>query len=156
MEAASGWWPRPGVRCHPQRHRGTSTCGLDAKLRFRSPCFRNRRDPLNHESDFGTASSARAAHPLPYFLMIAFRAMNTDVTVLAPEASTASEAHIAEQVQQVFAESERIFSRFQANSELSRLNQAGGPVTVSANCNAAFTVGYATPRRASEKLTSHW
>jgi thiamine biosynthesis lipoprotein ApbE len=88
--------------------------------------------------------------------MIAFRAMNTDVTVLAPEASTASEAHIAEQVQQVFAESERIFSRFQANSELSRLNQAGGPVTVSANCNAAFTVGYATPRRASEKLTSHW
>jgi thiamine biosynthesis lipoprotein len=64
--------------------------------------------------------------------------MNTDVTVLAPRADATSEALLAKQVAQVFAESEQIFSRFQLTSELSRLNHAGGPVTVSPALFAAF------------------
>lgn len=63
--------------------------------------------------------------------MPVFRAMNTDVTVLAPGAEPASEAEFANAVQRVFAEAERTFSRFEPGSELSRLNQASGPTIVS-------------------------
>lgn len=56
--------------------------------------------------------------------MFAFRAMGTDVAVTA-DASLG--AHIAE----IFARGERRFSRFLAESELSQLNRAHGPVVVS-------------------------
>ncbi len=60
-----------------------------------------------------------------------FRAMNTDVAVAAPSLDEAGEMRLAERVAALFAERERRFSRFRADSELSRLNRAAGPVAVS-------------------------
>ncbi|MEZ4446339.1 MAG: FAD:protein FMN transferase [Polyangiaceae bacterium] len=59
--------------------------------------------------------------------MQAFRAMNTDVQVIAP----ADEAAIAAEVAATFADAERRFSRFRADSELSGLNRSEGPFLAS-------------------------
>jgi thiamine biosynthesis lipoprotein len=64
--------------------------------------------------------------------MLTFRAMNTDVTVAAPRLSPADEQAVARRVAAVFTASERRYSRFRPDSELSRVNRATGPVTVSA------------------------
>lgn len=63
--------------------------------------------------------------------MRTFRAMNTDVAVVAPTLDDAAEQQLADQVASVFAETERRFSRFCDDSELGRLNRASGPITVS-------------------------
>lgn len=67
--------------------------------------------------------------------MQTFRAMNTDVAVIA---RTADEAVVAAAVARVFADAEQRFSRFRADSELSRLNRATEPVTVSEPMFAAL------------------
>jgi len=63
--------------------------------------------------------------------MRTFRAMTTDVSVVAPTLDDAAEHQLAEQVACLFAETERRFSRFCDDSELGRLNRAAGPITVS-------------------------
>lgn len=63
--------------------------------------------------------------------MWTFRAMNTDVAVAAPELSDGAEHDLALAVEQLFRDTERRFSRFLPDSELSQLNRADGPVTVS-------------------------
>jgi thiamine biosynthesis lipoprotein len=70
--------------------------------------------------------------------MASFRAMNTDVSVLAPTLSPVSEAQLTARVEQVFAQAERTFSRFRSDSELTRLNHAGGPLVVSPTLFAAL------------------
>jgi FAD:protein FMN transferase len=60
--------------------------------------------------------------------MWTFRAMNTDVTVIAG----GNEACVADDVARVFADAEHRFSRFREDSELSRLNRSTGPIAVSA------------------------
>jgi FAD:protein FMN transferase len=60
--------------------------------------------------------------------MVAFRAMNTDVTVITGDDD---EASIAGAVAHVFEDAERRFSRFRDDSELSRLNRAREPMVVS-------------------------
>lgn len=64
--------------------------------------------------------------------MWTFRAMGTEVTVAAPELAAADEQHLATRVAELFADTERRFSRFRSDSELSVLNAARGSVTVSA------------------------
>ncbi|MFO0614262.1 MAG: FAD:protein FMN transferase [Polyangiaceae bacterium] len=59
--------------------------------------------------------------------MHAFRAMNTDVTVIA----SGDERAIAIDVADTFLEAERRFSRFLPTSELSALNRAEGPFAAS-------------------------
>ncbi len=59
--------------------------------------------------------------------MFTFRSMNTDVAVTA----SGDERAIARRVEATFAESERRFSRFREDSELSALNRADGPLVVS-------------------------
>ena len=59
--------------------------------------------------------------------MRTFRAMNTDVTVITRR----DESRVAAAVEHVFAEAERRFSRFRADSELSRINRADEPIAVS-------------------------
>ena len=63
--------------------------------------------------------------------MPTFRAMNTDVTVLVPGAEPANEVDLAGAVERIFGDAERIFSRFEPASELSRLNAGGRPTLVS-------------------------
>lgn len=63
--------------------------------------------------------------------MRTFRAMTTDVVVAAPALDDAAEHALAERIAAVFADTERRFSRFRPDSELSRLNRATGAVTVS-------------------------
>ena len=65
-----------------------------------------------------------------------FRAMNTDVAVIA---DATDEAGVARAVARVFADAEQRFSRFRDDSELSRLNRATEPVAVSAQMFAALT-----------------
>lgn len=77
--------------------------------------------------------------------MLAFRAMNTDVTV---SATGADEEAVAALVARTFAEAERRFSRFLPDSELARLNRARGPVTVSPPMFAALVRA-----RAYQRLT---
>jgi thiamine biosynthesis lipoprotein len=60
--------------------------------------------------------------------MMRFRAMNTDVAVIA----SADEPRVAGAVAQIFADAERRFSRFRDDSELTRLNRAREPIVVSA------------------------
>lgn len=60
--------------------------------------------------------------------MRTFRAMNTDVTVVAG----AREVAVAERVLRIFEAAEQRFSRFLEDSELSRLNRARGPFRASA------------------------
>ncbi|MBS1122589.1 MAG: ApbE family lipoprotein [Deltaproteobacteria bacterium] len=63
--------------------------------------------------------------------MFAFRAMNTDVAIAAPTLDPAAEQRLAQQAARLFADTERRFSRFVADSELGRLNRATGSVVVS-------------------------
>lgn len=63
--------------------------------------------------------------------MHAFHAMGTEVTVGAPELSLAEEAVLAERVASLFEAREQRFSRFRADSELSRLLASEGPTVVS-------------------------
>jgi thiamine biosynthesis lipoprotein len=65
-------------------------------------------------------------------MTIVFRAMNTDVTVLVPEVDAFRERELAQLVEELFARTERTFSRFRGDSELSRLNRSDGPMVVSA------------------------
>lgn len=67
-----------------------------------------------------------------------FRAMNTDVTVLAPRLGADQERRLAQEVAEIFAESERRFSRFRPESELSRLNRSGRLMPASASFLAAL------------------
>lgn len=60
-----------------------------------------------------------------------FRAMGTDVTVLAPHASERDEAVITGLVAALFEDAEQRFSRFRVDSELSAVNRADGPLRVS-------------------------
>jgi thiamine biosynthesis lipoprotein len=70
--------------------------------------------------------------------MASFRAMNTEVTVVAPTLQLVAEAELAARVERVFAQAERTFSRFRSDSELARLNQADGPSVVSPTLFAAL------------------
>lgn len=64
--------------------------------------------------------------------MWTFRAMNTDIAVAAPELSERSELALALDVARLFRQTERRFSRFLPGSEVSQLNRADDPTTVSA------------------------
>jgi thiamine biosynthesis lipoprotein len=68
-----------------------------------------------------------------------FRAMGTDVLVVAPRLTSAEEAGLAHAVAAVFEESEQRFSRFRRDSELSRLNQERRLAGVSTQLFAALT-----------------
>jgi thiamine biosynthesis lipoprotein len=61
--------------------------------------------------------------------MSTFRAMNTDVAVVAPGVD---EPRVTEAVARIFADAEARFSRFRDDSELARLNRTEGPIVVSA------------------------
>jgi thiamine biosynthesis lipoprotein len=61
-----------------------------------------------------------------------FRSMGTEITVSAPTLSEAEEERLASAVAAIFAENESRFSRFRADSELSRLNAMEGRCAVSA------------------------
>ena len=63
----------------------------------------------------------------------AFRAMSTDVAVIGVGLDPAAEAALLLGVRADFDASERRFSRFRPDSELSRLNRAAGPLAVSAS-----------------------
>ena len=63
--------------------------------------------------------------------MFTFRAMNTDVLVAVPEASASDEEAVARRIAGLFADSERTFSRFRTDSELSALNRATAAMRVS-------------------------
>lgn len=63
--------------------------------------------------------------------MWTFRAMNTDVTITAPALSAAEEHRAACEIARMFGETERRFSRFRKDSEISALNDATGAVVVS-------------------------
>jgi thiamine biosynthesis lipoprotein len=66
------------------------------------------------------------------------RAMTTDVTVLVPGLSADAERHLSQKVAEIFEESERRFSRFRPESELSRLNRSGRLLPASASFLAAL------------------
>lgn len=63
--------------------------------------------------------------------MQTFRAMNTDVTLRVPGLGLVGEAALALAAAEVFADSERVFSRFEASSELASLNRATTPFRAS-------------------------
>jgi len=64
--------------------------------------------------------------------MWTFHAMNTEIAVAAPGLSAAAEQAFACEVATMFEATERRFSRFRADSELSALNRAIGTIEVSA------------------------
>lgn len=68
--------------------------------------------------------------------MFTFRAMSTDITVVVPDVDPEREARLGAEVAALFAASERRFSRFLGDSELSRLNRAREPFVAS---NALFS-----------------
>ncbi len=70
--------------------------------------------------------------------MASFRAMCTDVQVVTPGLDPEREAAVTRRVAALFAASERRFSRFLPDSELSRLNRASGPTPASAPMLAAL------------------
>lgn len=63
--------------------------------------------------------------------MITFRAMGTDVSLVAPSLDDPAEAELGERIARLFADTERRFSRFRADSELARLNRGAGRIVVS-------------------------
>lgn len=63
--------------------------------------------------------------------MWAFRAMNTDITVAAPELPASDERAFAAAAEELFRVTEERFSRFHPDSELARFNAATGPQVVS-------------------------
>ena len=65
--------------------------------------------------------------------MWTFRAMNTDVTVAAPELREDAERELARSIEQLFRTTEQRFSRFRPDSELAQLNAADGAIAVSAD-----------------------
>jgi thiamine biosynthesis lipoprotein len=73
---------------------------------------------------------------------VTFRAMDTEVTVCAPALGVAAEAAAGDRVAACFRQAERRFSRFRADSELSRLNRAGAPVVVSEPMFAALIAAH--------------
>src|SRR5262249_50625796 len=85
----------------------------------------DRRHARRRPTAAAATPPAPAAHSHQELVMHTFRAMNTDVTVVAA-------ADVALAIAGVFADAERRFSRFLPDSELSRLNRARGPVAVSA------------------------
>ena len=64
--------------------------------------------------------------------MWTFRAMNTDVTVIADSGDSAGESHVVRAISNVFADAEARFSRFRDDSELSRISRSRVPMVVSA------------------------
>lgn len=58
-------------------------------------------------------------------MSVTFRAMGTDVTLVAPTLGADDEHQLAARVAALFEASERRFSRFRPDSELSRLNEIG-------------------------------
>jgi thiamine biosynthesis lipoprotein len=60
-----------------------------------------------------------------------FGAMNTDVAITIPRAASRVERTLTNAIERQFAGWEATFSRFRADSELSRVNAATGPVVVS-------------------------
>ncbi len=67
-----------------------------------------------------------------------FRVMNSDVTLVCPTLEPPAERHLASRVAAIFETSERTFSRFRPDSELSRLNGAGRPFIASPALFAAL------------------
>ncbi|MEZ4400745.1 MAG: FAD:protein FMN transferase [Kofleriaceae bacterium] len=63
--------------------------------------------------------------------MWTFTAMNTEVAVAAPGLAETAAHALAGEVGDLFAAAEARFSRFRPDSELARLNRAGGPTVVS-------------------------
>ena len=63
--------------------------------------------------------------------MWTFNAMNTVVTLAAPDLAEADERQLAHEVARLFADTERRFSRFRDDSELAALNRATRPIVVS-------------------------
>lgn len=63
--------------------------------------------------------------------MWTFRAMDTDVAVMAPGLDEDTGEALAREVATIFVDAERRFSRFHADSELSQLNRTHGSVAVS-------------------------
>lgn len=59
-----------------------------------------------------------------------FRAMGTEVTVLAPRASVSEEERLTQHVRALFERNERMFSRFRPESALSTLNGSTAVVSV--------------------------
>ncbi len=70
--------------------------------------------------------------------MATFHAMGTDVTVVTPSLTAAREAALTDAVARLFETYEQRFSRFRADSELTRLNGAAGAASVSADLLAAL------------------
>lgn len=64
-------------------------------------------------------------------MSVAFRAMDTDVRIVLPQASGSRERALARKVERLFARVDKVFSRFRDDSELSRLNADGGTVMAS-------------------------
>ncbi|MCC7540661.1 MAG: FAD:protein FMN transferase [Deltaproteobacteria bacterium] len=67
-----------------------------------------------------------------------FRAMSTDVTVIAPTLDDDDELAATRRVAEVFADAEQRFSRFREDSELSRLNRSRAPFVASPALFAAL------------------
>jgi len=95
--------------------------------------------------------------------MWTFRAMNTEITITAPALSEADERQLAADAAQLFAETERRFSRFREDSELSALNRASQPIVVSpellelllaARRHAADTAGLFDPAIGAALVTA--
>jgi FAD:protein FMN transferase len=84
-------------------------------------------------------------------MSVTFRAMNTDVTLLTPEVHPRRERELGSGVEELFARTEQTFSRFRADSELSRLNRSVGPMAVSADMFGALERA-----RAYWELTDGW
>jgi FAD:protein FMN transferase len=64
--------------------------------------------------------------------MLSFRSMGTEIAVSTPSLSGAGEEAVIGAVADLFARNETRFSRFRADSELSRLNATATPTVVSA------------------------
>jgi FAD:protein FMN transferase len=63
---------------------------------------------------------------------VAFRAMNTDVLVILPRVHPMQEEIVTQPVRELFARAEHRFSRFLADSEVSRVSASHSPMVVSA------------------------
>lgn len=70
--------------------------------------------------------------------MFTFRAMSTEINVVVPDVEPEREAQLGAEVAALFASSERRFSRFHCDSELSRLNRAREPFVASEALFAAL------------------
>lgn len=84
-----------------------------------------------------TPPNALAGNADKNVVNMTFRAMNTDVRVLVPGLDAFRTWQVGRAIRGLFAKSERRFSRFRRDSEVSRLNAAGEAV-VSADLFAAL------------------